>query len=85
MRPFLRRLSFIVAAIAATPASAHPGHGHTPDGPQHYLIEPLHAIGWWGMIAFAVAAWLAWRSIPRLVGGREQVSGARTVRRGEGS
>jgi hypothetical protein len=37
-----------VAALAASTASAHPGHGVTPDGDSaaHYVLEPLHGLGW---------------------------------------
>ena len=36
-----------VAVLATSTASAHPGHGVTPDGDSaaHYLLEPLHGGG----------------------------------------
>lgn len=57
--PFVRAgllaVASVVAALATSTASAHPGHGITPDGDSavHYLIEPLHGLGW--VVGFLVA------------------------------
>jgi|GEM_PF-2234504 len=36
-----------VTVLSVSTASAHPGHGVTPDGNSaaHYLLEPLHGLG----------------------------------------
>lgn len=58
-----RAASFTIAlAIAimafASQASAHPGHGVTPEGDSvaHYLLEPVHGLGLVLVFAAAVAA-----------------------------
>jgi hypothetical protein len=40
-------LTAAIAVLATTTASAHPGHGVTPDGDSaaHYLLEPVHGLG----------------------------------------
>ncbi|MFG0333953.1 MAG: hypothetical protein ACF8TS_11370 [Maioricimonas sp. JB049] len=45
------------AALITTIAHAHPGHG-TIDAsqPAHYVVEPLHAAPWIGLVAVALAA-----------------------------
>jgi hypothetical protein len=52
-------LGVIMIAINS-PASAHPGHGVTPDGqsPAHCLLEPAHGLGAFVLI-IATAACLA--------------------------
>ncbi|QDU36566.1 hypothetical protein Mal4_08530 [Maioricimonas rarisocia] len=45
------------ALLTSAVAQAHPGHG-TIDAsqPAHYVVEPLHAAPWIGLVAVAVAA-----------------------------
>ncbi len=40
-------LAAAVAVLVTSTASAHPGHGVTPDGDSaaHYLLEPVHGLG----------------------------------------
>ncbi|MEW4527881.1 hypothetical protein [Maioricimonas sp. JC845] len=47
----------LFASLTSTIAQAHPGHG-TIDAsqPAHYVIEPLHAAPWIGLVAVAAAA-----------------------------
>lgn len=57
----VRRLTVALWLIIGTlPAWAHPGHGEGGSGPQHYLTEPVHAVGWWGTVAVASGALLVW-------------------------
>lgn len=48
----------IATLLGTSQATAHPGHGVTPDGDSvaHYLLEPVHGLGLVLVFAAAVAA-----------------------------
>lgn len=56
--PRFAAILVIAALLGTSSASAHPGHGVTPEGDSvaHYLLEPVHGLGLVLVFAAAVAA-----------------------------
>lgn len=57
IRRSVATVTTLFATLTAAIAQAHPGHGTIEASqPAHYVVEPMHAAPWIGLVAVAAGA-----------------------------